>query len=199
VGKDDDRRAEILASAADLFAAKGVASTTVREIGDAAGILSGSLYHHFTSKDAMVEEIVREYLRDLRARYEVAVASHSDPLEQLRALIRASFESLRDQPAACEIYQNDYRYLRAVPGLSDLDKIVAGFQATWIDVIQAGIDTGVFRAELDPTIVYRFLRDAIWPTVRWYRTGRKYRIDDIAEKCIGLFTYGIAAPAATRA
>src|SRR5690606_14007618 len=108
------------------------------------------------------------------------------PPEQLGALIRASFESLRDHPAACEIYQNDYRYLRSIPGLADLDKSVAEFQKTWIDVIRIGIEGGDFRPELDPTIAYRFMRDAIWPTVRWYRTGRKYRIDDIADKCIEL-------------
>src|SRR5262249_57938903 len=46
-----ERREEILAIAAKIFADKGYASTTVREIADAAGILSGSLYHHFDSKE----------------------------------------------------------------------------------------------------------------------------------------------------
>ncbi len=49
-----ERRDEILAIAAQLFAERGFAATTVREIADAAGILSGSLYHHFDSKASMV-------------------------------------------------------------------------------------------------------------------------------------------------
>ena len=44
------RREELLAIAASLFAERGFKNTTVRDIADAAGILSGSLYHHFDSK-----------------------------------------------------------------------------------------------------------------------------------------------------
>jgi TetR/AcrR family transcriptional regulator, cholesterol catabolism regulator len=48
------RREEVLRHAGDLFAAKSIAGTTVRDIGDAADMLPGSLYHHFRSKDAIV-------------------------------------------------------------------------------------------------------------------------------------------------
>ena len=51
------RRDELLEIAAGLFADRGVRATTVRDIADAAGILSGSLYHHFDSKESMVDEI----------------------------------------------------------------------------------------------------------------------------------------------
>jgi AcrR family transcriptional regulator len=52
------RREELLAIAAELFAQRGFKNTTVRDIADAAGILSGSLYHHFDSKESMVDEIL---------------------------------------------------------------------------------------------------------------------------------------------
>ena len=69
MNEPQDRRGVILASAAELFARKGVSATTVREIADAVGILSGSLYHHFESKDAIVAEILAGYLRDIQDRY----------------------------------------------------------------------------------------------------------------------------------
>src|SRR5262245_6550732 len=53
-----DRRAAILANAAELFARDGVAATSMRDIGRAAGILGGSLYHHFESKQGMLAEIL---------------------------------------------------------------------------------------------------------------------------------------------
>ena len=56
------RREEILAIAAELFAEQGVSNTTVRDIAKKAGILSGSLYHHFTSKDEMLDEIIQASL-----------------------------------------------------------------------------------------------------------------------------------------
>ena len=65
-----DRREVILREAAELFARQGVAATTVREIADAAGILSGSLYHHFASKDDIVDAVLSTFLTDLRKRYD---------------------------------------------------------------------------------------------------------------------------------
>ena len=45
-----------------MFAERGLRATTVRDIADSAGILSGSLYHHFKSKEQMVEEVLRGFL-----------------------------------------------------------------------------------------------------------------------------------------
>ena len=64
-----DRRAELLAIAARLFAERGLRATTVRDIADSAGILSGSLYHHFDSKETMVDAILRGFLDTLFGRY----------------------------------------------------------------------------------------------------------------------------------
>src|SRR5436305_11634457 len=64
-----ERRDEILAIAAQLFAERGFAATTVREIADAAGILSGSLYHHFDSKESMADELVHDMLDRVLAAY----------------------------------------------------------------------------------------------------------------------------------
>ena len=57
------RRDELLELAATMFAARGLRATTVRDIADAAGILSGSLYHHFASKEEMVDEVLRSGYR----------------------------------------------------------------------------------------------------------------------------------------
>ena len=51
------RRDELLGLAAAMIAERGLRATTVRDIADAAGILSGSLYHHFSSKEEMVDEV----------------------------------------------------------------------------------------------------------------------------------------------
>ena len=140
-----ERRERILASAAALFASKGVAATTVREIADEVGMLSGSLYHHFDSKEAMVDEIVTSYLEDLRARYKGVVARDTDPRTKLHDLVVVSLEVVEAHPHATEIYQNDVNYLTQIERFSYLKNAGKEVQSTWLDVINAGVRQGVFR------------------------------------------------------
>jgi AcrR family transcriptional regulator len=192
-----DRRERILASAAALFARKGVSATTVREIADDVGILSGSLYHHFESKEAMVDEIVTSYLEDLRMRYKKVLTGDNDPRARLHDLVVASLEVVEAHPHATEIYQNDVNYLSQLERFSYLKSAGKEVQSTWLEVINAGIGQGVFRRDLDPKILYRLMRDAVWLSVRWFKPTRDYPISRLAEDCTTLFLDGLAAPQAS--
>ena len=72
------RREEILGTAASLFASSGI-RTSLKEIGDACGILPGSLYHHFESKGAIVVELVQRYRDELDAIAKGALDSLHEP------------------------------------------------------------------------------------------------------------------------
>src|ERR1044071_7466199 len=88
------RRDELLAIAARLFAERGFRNTTVRDIADASGILSGSLYHHFDSKESMVDEILQTFQNELFAGYDEILASKAPARQRLEAAVRLSFEAL---------------------------------------------------------------------------------------------------------
>jgi AcrR family transcriptional regulator len=187
-----DRRERILNSAAALFARKGVAATTVREIADEVGILSGSLYHHFESKEAIVDEVVSSYLEDLRTRYKQVLAGEGDPRTRLHDLVVASLEVVEAHPHATEIYQNDVNYLSQFERFAYLKNAGKEVQASWLDVINAGINQGAFRSDLDAKILYRLMRDAVWLSVRWFKPTRDYPIARLAEDCTSLFIDGLA-------
>ncbi len=164
-----DRRRLILDLAAALFAQRGVAATTVRDIGDAAGILSGSLYHHFASKEAMVEEIMLDFLDWLVARYEAVDNPAASPSARFTRLVEVSFEAIDQYPNACAMYQNEIRLLETLPQAAVLRAKSRRLQRYWTDVIDAGMGSGEFRADINPLSLYRFVRDALWFTVRWPR------------------------------
>lgn len=109
------RRTVILDNAARLFAEQGIGGTSVREISASVGMLSGSLYHHFASKDEMVEEILTEFLEELQGRYRSVTDSGTEPREALNQLIRITLEIIRDFPYATQIYQNEVAYIQKLP------------------------------------------------------------------------------------
>jgi AcrR family transcriptional regulator len=186
-----DRRESILASAAALFATKGVAATTVRQIADEVGILSGSLYHHFESKEAMVDEIISSFLEDLRARYKAVLDVQTDPRGRLHDLVVASLEVVEAHPHATEIYQNDVNYLLQFERFAYLRNAGKEVQTTWLQVIESGVAQGVFRADLDTKILYRLIRDAVWQSVRWFKPSKEYPTSRLAEDCTALFLDGL--------
>ena len=195
-----DRHDQILAVAAGQFARKGIAATTVREIADEVGILSGSLYHHFDSKEAMVDEILAPYLKDLREAFTSALSGPADPRARLRNLVVASLQVADAHPHATEIYQSDANYLSQFERFGYLTSTASDVRKAWLDVISDGVSQGLFRSDLDPGIVYRLMRDAIWLSVRWFRPTGQYPVARFAEDCTSLFLDGLAvssrAPAA---
>ena len=185
-----DRRDVILERAADLFARQGVAATTVREIADAVGILSGSLYHHFASKDDIVDAIVGSFMTDLVGRYDAVLESTPDPAQRLRGLVVASLETVAGHPHATEIYQKDARYLAAV-GRTPVAENARLIKKAWIGVLEEGVASGVFRSDVPVSVVYPLLRDGLWLTARWFKPTKTYGYDELAADYLKVFVEGI--------
>lgn len=185
-----DRRAELLAIAAALFAERGYKNTTVRDIADAAGILSGSLYHHFDSKETMADEILRTFLDDLFHRYRGIAERGPDPRKAFEELVEASFEAIDTHHAAIALYQNEAKQLRQLPRFSYLDQTDREFREIWLGTLEKGIASGAFRADLDATLAYRFVRDTVWVAVRWYRPGGRLTAEAVSEQYLAMILEG---------
>lgn len=191
-----ERRAELLALAANMFAERGFVSTTVRDIADAAGILSGSLYHHFDSKESMVDEILRGFLDELFGRYQEIEAAELGPAATLRAMVVASFESIDRHHAEVAIFQNESKYLTQFERFGYLADRNVAFRKMWIGLLEEGVRAGEFRTGLDVEVVYRFIRDTVWVAVRWYRPGGALSPRAVADQYLAILLDGIAATGA---
>lgn len=187
------RRTVILDNAAQLFATQGIGGTSVREISASVGMLSGSLYHHFASKDEMVEEILKTFLDDLQGRYRDAIEANEDPRAALETLILVTLEIIRDHPNATQIYQNEVAYIQKMPKETGARAVSSDIARMWVEVIERGIDNGVFKQGLDPNVVHRLLRDSLWLTARWFKPTKKKTLSQLAEDCNMLFLDGLMA------
>jgi AcrR family transcriptional regulator len=192
------RRAEIVAIAGELFAARGYANTTVREIADASGILSGSLYHHFDSKESMIEALLRDFLDRIARDYDAVTSRDTGPVATLRALVHVAFGALATDHAAAAVMLNEYNLLVQYPRFAFLRDAVEATERLWVGVLDTGMRAGDFREDVPADAVYRFLRDAIWVSVRWYRPGGPQRPDAIADDYLTVLLGGLATRRPTR-
>ncbi|MCV7363713.1 TetR family transcriptional regulator [Mycobacterium vulneris] len=191
------RRDELLDLAATMFAERGLKATTVRDIADSAGILSGSLYHHFKSKEQMVEEVLKDFLDWLFARYQQILDTETTPLGRLTGLFMASFEAIEHRHAQVVIYQDEAKRLSAIPQFGFVDERNREQRKMWIDILQQGITDGSFRQDIDVDLVYRFIRDTTWVSVRWYQPGGPLSAEEVGRQYLAIVLGGITAGNAT--
>jgi AcrR family transcriptional regulator len=185
------RRDELLDLAAAMFAERGLRATTVRDIADSAGILSGSLYHHFKSKEQMVEEVLRDFLDWLFGRYQQIVESQSDPLKRVEGLFMASFEAIEHRHAQVVIYQDEAKRLSSLPQFGFVDERNREQRTMWVDILKQGVAEGCFRPDLDVDLVYRFIRDTTWVSVRWYQPGGPLTAEQVGRQYLAIVLGGI--------
>ena len=185
------RRDELLELAATMFAERGLRATTVRDIADAAGILSGSLYHHFSSKEEMVDEVLRGFLDWLFDRYQEIIDTEPNPLERFKGLFMASFDAIEDHHAEVVIYQDEAKRLSAHPRFGYVDDLNKRQRKMWVDVLTEGIAQGYFRADIDVDLVYRFIRDTTWVSVRWYQPGGPLTAEQVGRQYLSIVLGGI--------
>jgi len=180
--------------AAELFAQKGYRATTVREIADAAGILSGSLYHHFDSKESIGDEILSGFINEVLANYRSAMDSAPDPQAALEQIVRSTNRTLSQHRAALTMLQNDWSYFAAQPRFAYLLKALREIERIWIGQLELGKQVGLFRPDLDAKLTYRLFQDVLWVPAQWRRT-RGYSTDQVVDGLLQILFDGIGAGA----
>ncbi len=164
----EQRRRQIALTAGELFAERGVQATTVRDIGDRVGILSGSLYHHFKTKHDIVHELMRVYLAEILERYSEQVRIGGSASQKLERLFAACVRSNLEYPNETAILIHELNGLFAQEEFAYIHELIDRVEGLFVKVIAQGMSAGEFRADLDPNFVYRMMMDVMGAVQRWY-------------------------------
>ena len=88
IAKDhDEKRKQILKTAARVFAIDGVDRASMSQVAEACGISKANIYHYYDSKNALLFDILDTYLRDLKERVCAVSAQGRSPEEHFRATL----------------------------------------------------------------------------------------------------------------
>jgi len=92
----EQRRADLLEAGRALFVTKGIASTTLEEITNGAGVSKGLFYQYFGCKDDLVAALQEQYSGQFARRMQEAIEAEQDWGAKLNAIVQAIFECYRD-------------------------------------------------------------------------------------------------------
>lgn len=163
-------RGRLLKEAARLFREKGYERTTVRDLAAAVGIQSGSLFHHFRTKEEILKAVMVETIRLNTALMQAAMEAADTLKDKLRALVRAELESINGQTGeAMAVLVFEWRSL-SEESQAEVLELRDIYEALWLDVL--GTLREQKRLLADPFVVRRMLTGALSWTVTWYRPER---------------------------
>jgi TetR/AcrR family transcriptional regulator, cholesterol catabolism regulator len=183
----DSRRLDILRAAAELLAARGYGGTSMRDIAAAVGMLPGSLYYHFPSKDVLIEEIFKTGSELLRAAVEADLAELTDPWVRLERACITHLEAHLSNRGVAQIVTAGG--LRSPPELrARLVRHLDHYERLFAELV-AALD---LPPALDRSIYRLSLLSALNTVDLWYRPGGKTP-EAIARQIFAIFDHRAVA------
>jgi len=169
---------EIMTKAGELFYERGYGATSIRDIAEAVGISSSTMYHHFTNKQEVLFAIVSNFMSDF---VEATVPGLRDrtrtPTERIRDCVRTHLRFSEERRPEL-LVGNPIRYALN----AEQQRTGIGFQQTYHDavreVIEEGCATGEFQVE-DIDVTTMAVLDMLNGVREWFRRPGRLTLDEI--------------------
>jgi len=186
------RRELILKAAVHLFNENGYHATSMHDVAEAASIKKPSVYHHFSSKEAILVAILEGSMDRLILKLKVIAESDSEPLTKLRDAIQAHALAIAENPESAAVF------LREDRGLGDqyLTQYITKrdqFEEFFRQIVREGISAGMFR-DLDVVITVKAILGMTNWLTRWYRQDGRLNAAEIANLFSNLLIVGLQRP-----
>jgi AcrR family transcriptional regulator len=174
----NNRVKPLLDAAASQFATKGYRAATIRDIAAAVDMLPGSVYYHFSSKQALLLAVYEEGVRRISARLDEAVAAEQDPWQRLRKASEAHLETILDQSAYASVMN------RVAPDqVPEIEQELIELRSAYEDRFVALCEELPLPRGTDRRLLRLMLLGAVnWAQV-WYRPDRS-SIEDISRSFV---------------
>lgn len=138
----DERRTQILDESQQLFIAKGYEATTINDILEAVGIAKGTLYHHFSNKEAILVALVNRTVERSVTAAQKSAESDGPALERFFAAVAAARVNPGDIELAEQFHGTDARF-----HLLTMTTMFDGLTPVLTSIVEDGVATGDFTTQ----------------------------------------------------
>jgi TetR/AcrR family transcriptional regulator, cholesterol catabolism regulator len=155
-------------AAARLFSERGYHGTSMQDLGNALGLLRGSLYAHIGSKQDLLFDVVDQGARRFLERGEAALHRDAPSPQRLRDFLVGHVEVAIEQLDTGRVFLNEWRYLD--DGLQKDIKVKRdAYEEMVREILRDGVDAGELRADLDISLAARLVLSCGNWIYSWYR------------------------------
>jgi TetR/AcrR family transcriptional regulator len=147
---DNTSRDQILDAAEQLFAARGFARTTIKDIGREAGLNSALLYYYFGDKERLYHEVLSRFVSRLISRTMAELTAEGTPDARLRALLTAQAELLLANPHFPHLMVRELVESEGEHAVEQFHLLASTTFRRLCQLIEEGQAAGLFRKDVDP-------------------------------------------------
>ncbi len=178
------RRDQILEEAARLFGRRGYHATSMREIGEAAGMLAGSLYAHISSKEDLLYEIVLRAANRFLDEVTAISAEEATPEQRLRRAMRAHVGVVASNVDAAWAFHHEWKALTG-ERQEGIRRLRRRYERLWDDIVRG------LPGATDPRFARLLVLSAANWTYTWYRPEGPLSPDEVADRFTDLLLAGL--------
>ena len=194
IRKGERTRTRILEAAADVLTRRGYAAATLTEIASVAKMQAGSLYYHFDSKDAIVEEVMAvglEHARDAIRTALKAIGEDASGHDRLMAAVVAYIAAIT---LDSDFTKANIRCFEESPETTreNLAVPLREFANGWVRLVESGQLDGAVRKDVEARVVARMTISAMNSVVGWWRVDGEFHIEQVAHMFASTVVDGLA-------
>ena len=182
-------RDHILEAAAQIFSEKGYHAASMQDIAKAVCLQKASLYHHVSSKQEILFDLLERALDLLIEQQEMVLALPLAPEEKLRQAMKVYMQILTAHQALSSVLLLEHRSLEPELRLRHIPKRDR-YEVLWRALIQEGKNAGFFDSA-DPIFAARALLGVMNWTITWYKPGGPLTAEQIANEYADLLLNGL--------
>ena len=193
IRKGERSRMRILDAAARLLSCRGYAATTLTDIAAAAEMQAGSLYYHFDSKDAIVEEVLRVGIDHARTAINAALGALGPDAHGSDRLAEAIVAYVNCIVAESSFTVANIRCFNESPPQTreSLAVPLREFTDLWVGLLKEGQADGSLRSDTDANVLARLMISGLNSVASWYQPGGELRLDDLARQFAAMALHGL--------
>ena len=185
------RQEEVYATAAKLFATRGYHATRMQDIADELGMLKGSLYYYFDSKEDLIDKITSGRIEELYDAIQAIVDTGHAPTQKLTLAIDEHIRFFQDHVHIYTIFVREQLANINDGTANSADVMNKKYQNLFRQILQEGIDAGEFSADIDTQIIMRAILGMCNYTWSWYDPDGRIPVRELARMFTQMVLGGI--------
>lgn len=187
----DQRKAQIIRAATELFAASGYVGTSLRDVAQKCGMTKAALYYHYPDKESLLKSVVSYRMTRLNEAMHSAIEAteSDDPMVRLRAFVLACARQIDNDRSGWVVGSRIFWSIEAIGDRSEMIELRDRFEGMLRTEVDRAIANGTLRDE-GAGMMTRMILSWLNYIPRWHRPGGRMTAEQVADEFLRLNLQG---------